>query len=146
MKRLKKQRLAEVHGIQPGGLADGSRRSQHSGDLRSCAHTLKHPGGVPGLSQSDTRISVSAAFWHPSGMRIAWASFPGGLRCAATSGYRLETLRVSETGRTCRQVLNPNLHPILNLKRFLVVGPVEIKRVVTIKIKSEIKKERSGER
>jgi len=34
-------------------------------------------------------------FWHPSGVRTFYSLKPGGLRCAATTGYSLATLRVA---------------------------------------------------
>jgi hypothetical protein len=37
--------------------------------------------------------------WHPSGVRFILRIDTGGLRCAATSGYSLATLRVACGGR-----------------------------------------------
>jgi hypothetical protein len=80
---------------QPGGLPDGSRRSQRSADLRSTPPTRPHPNGVPDRTDTTTTHVHTIAFWHPSGMPPVSSPNTGGLHFIPTSGYPLPTLRVA---------------------------------------------------
>jgi hypothetical protein len=80
---------------QPGGLPDGSRRSQRSADLRSTSPPRRHPGGVPDHTYTTSATTHPTAFWHPSGMRPISSPATGGLHFIPTSGYPLPTLRVA---------------------------------------------------
>jgi hypothetical protein len=82
---------------QPGGLPDGSRRSQRSADLRSTPPAHRHPNGVLDRIDIPSTIAHPTAFWHPSGMRSVSTPITGGLHFISTSGYRLATLRVADT-------------------------------------------------
>src|SRR5262245_1263753 len=86
------QKAARRWQPHPEGMPDGSRRSQRSEDLRSDSEKSPHPGGVP-ESRSDKFLEDNSL----ASLRDASPHhrLSGGLRYAATSGYRLATLRVA---------------------------------------------------
>src|SRR5678810_283558 len=79
---------------QPGGLSDGSRRSQRSGDLRKCAERFacrrdarkrfSYNSKNPPKEVTQTTTGLPPLQGGPS-----FLSLTGGLRCASTSGYSL---------------------------------------------------------
>src|SRR5580765_1769268 len=54
-KRLDHGRLGNGIAFQPGGLSEGSRTSQSSGDLRNLRRTESHPRGMPERSFNTRR-------------------------------------------------------------------------------------------
>jgi uncharacterized protein YbbC (DUF1343 family) len=74
----------------PAGIADGSRGSEALRRPPEAVHTTDpHPGGVPELS---------ADRCDPSGVDAYPPQRSGGLRCAATTGYALRSLRDQNRG------------------------------------------------
>ena len=94
----------KVSGFSPKGwqmVAGGRSLAQTSGVASQREGT---PAGCQ-IAPCPSSASPVSAVWHPFGMRPALAPVPGGLHCIATPGYRLETLRVSETVSLSRQAL-----------------------------------------